>query len=100
MIILLSLTGLLSFITFLYVEYVLIGRISKTYPDLYDRLDRPWYFWAGPRNFYFIFSFILARNFTKEDLDRNTIQWCNIASVSLTLFYLVVLVGVLLSVLF
>ncbi len=87
---LLSTLGLLSFSIFLAAQFILIERIWDKYPDLYKRLGRPWPFWSGPRNFQFGIRFILARKFTDESLDSNTNHWCNVASISLSLFFMVV----------
>ena len=84
----------LSFLSFLYAQIVLVERLSSQYTELYKRLGEPWSFWSGPRNFKFVFMFLLAKGFRKEELDKTTVFWCKVGSYGLSIFYLLILIGI------
>ncbi len=80
---------LIVFCIHIVAQFVLVQRLSDQYPETYRQLGSPWSFWTGPRNFRFDF-FILSRGFVKYKFDSKTIRWCNIASISLSLFFLLI----------
>ena len=95
-IVLLSLVVTLSILSFFILDSILLSRLKRFEPNVYEALDKPSLFVHMSAKYSYWFSFLLLGNYKEYELSDQTVKLCRANRMSILL--LLILAAVLFSV--